>query len=150
MIADSLPHAARYLVLHPLFRTAFDYLRNFPRGAPDGRHPIEGDRLFALPQSYETAPSTEKRFEAHRRFIDIQFVLSGEEVIQHSPTERLEVSEPYHDERDVVFFRDPVSASPTLLRAGDFAIYFPHDGHKPGCLHTTPMAVRKIVIKVAV
>lgn len=150
MIADSLPHAARYYALHPLFRTAFDYLRQFPSGTPDGRHPIEGDRLFALPQSYETGSRTDKKFEAHRRFIDIQFILSGEEIIYHVPTERLEVSEPYHDERDVVFFRDPIAASPTLLRAGDFSIYFPHDGHKPGCVHHTPVAVRKIVIKVAV
>jgi biofilm protein TabA len=150
MIADSLPHAARYYTLHPLFRTAFDYLRQFPTGTPDGRHPIDGDRLYALPQSYETAPASEKRFEAHRRFIDIQYVLSGEEVIYHAPTERLEVSDAYHDERDVVFFRDPPAASPTLLRSGDFTIYFPHDGHKPGCVNGAPRAVRKIVIKVAV
>ena len=150
MIADSLMHAARYYPLHPLFRPAFEYLRRFPHGAPDGRHPIDGDRLYALPQTYETSPRMEKAFEAHRRFIDIQFVLLGEEVIFHAPAERLEVSVPYHDERDVVFFRDPVGASPTFLRAGDFGIYFPHDAHKPGCLYTAPVAVRKIVIKVAV
>ncbi len=150
MIADTLPHAARYHPLHPLFRAAFEYLGRFPHGTPDGKHQIDGERMFALPQSYETAPGDEKSFEAHRRFIDIQYVLLGEEVIFHSPIERLEISVPYHEERDVVLFRDPPGASPTLLHAGDFAIYFPHDAHKPGCLHTTPVAVRKIVIKVAV
>ena len=106
--------------------------------------------MFALPQSYETAPAAEKRFEAHRRYLDIQYILSGEEVIHYALAERLEISEPYHDERDVMFFRDGGASSATLLRAGDFAIYFPHDAHQPGCFHTTPVAVRKIVIKIAV
>lgn len=149
MIADTLLHAARYHALHPLFRSAFEYLRRFPHGAPDGRHVIEGERLFALPKSYETVPRTNRSFEAHRRYIDIHYVLLGEEIIYHAPTERLEVRDAYHVERDITFFRDPSAASPTFLRAGDFGIYFPHDAHKPGCVHTAPVAVRKIVIKVA-
>jgi YhcH/YjgK/YiaL family protein len=150
MIADSLMHAARYYGLHPLFRSAFEYLRRVPHGTPDGRHPIDGDRLYALPKSYETVPRTERGFEAHRRYIDIHFVLLGEEVIYHTPVERLEIREPYHEDRDIMFFREPLAASPTFLRAGDFGVYFPHDAHKPGCLHTAPMAVRKILLKVAV
>lgn len=150
MIADTLMHAARYYALHPLFRPAFEYLRRFPHGTPDGRHQIDGERLIALPKSYETVPRTERGFESHRRYIDIHFLLLGEEVIFHAPAERLEVREAYRDERDIMFFRDPAASSPTLLHSGDFGIYFPHDAHKPGCLHTAPVAVRKIVIKVAV
>jgi len=153
MIVDSLARpTAPYEKLHPLFARAFDYLRTFDRATPDGKVVLEADRLVALPQSYETAPAAGKRFEAHRRFIDIQFILEGEEIIEHAPIERLpEVSEPYSDERDVMFFRDPTACSRTLLRAGDFAIYFPADGHKPCCqAGAGPAAVRKIVMKIAV
>lgn len=153
MIADSLARpTTSYELLHPLFARAFDYLRTFDRATPDGKRVIEEEKLFALPQRYETAPAATKRFEAHRRYIDIQYVLEGEEIIEHAPIERLpEVTEAYCAERDVMFFRDPAATSRTLLRAGDFAVYFPADGHKPCCqAGDTPSAVRKIVMKIAV
>jgi YhcH/YjgK/YiaL family protein len=153
MIADSLARpTTSYELLHPLFARAFDYLRSFDRATPDGKVVLEADRLIALTQSYATAPAAEKRFEAHRRFIDIQFILEGEEIIGYAPIERLpEVTDPYSDERDVIFFRDPAACSRTLLHAGDFAVYFPADGHKPGCqAGAAPGAVRKIVMKIAV
>lgn len=153
MIADSLARpTTRYEALHPRFAAAFAYLRSFDPETPDGKIPLEGDTLFALPQRYETTPATERRFEAHRRYIDIQYILEGEEVIEHAPIEWLpEVTEPYSDERDVMFFRDPVACSRTLLRAGEFAVYFPADGHKPCCqVGPTPSHVRKIVMKIAV
>jgi YhcH/YjgK/YiaL family protein len=153
MIADSLARpTTSYELLHPLFARAFDYLRTFDRTTPDGKVVLDPDKLVALPQSYATAPAAGKRFEAHRRFIDIQFILEGEEIIEHAPIEWLpEVTEPYSDERDVMFFRDPAACSRTLLRAGDFAVYFPADGHKPCCqAGTSPAAVRKVVMKIAV
>ena len=153
MIADTLTRpTAAYERLHPPFAPAFDYLRTFDPATPDSKVVLEPEKLFALPQRYDTAPAATKRFEAHRRFIDIQFILEGEEIIEHAPIERLpDVTEPYTAERDLMFFRDPAACSCTLLRAGDFAIYFPADGHKPGCqAGAAPSAVRKIVMKIAV
>lgn len=153
MIADSLARpTTRYEMLHPLFAAAFAYLRSFDPETPDGKVALERDQLFALPQRYETSPAETRRFEAHRRYIDIQYILEGEEIIEHAPVERLpEVTEPYSDDRDVMFFRDPAACSRTLLRAGEFAVYFPADGHKPCCqAGREPAAVRKVVMKIAV
>lgn len=153
MIADSLARPTTgYEKLHPLFAAAFAYLRTFDPETPDGKVVLDRDQLFALPQRYETEPAARRRFEAHRKYIDIQYILSGEEVIEHAPIEWLpEVTEAYSDERDVMFFRDSVACSRTLLRAGDFAIYFPADGHKPCCQSgANPTHVRKIVMKIAV
>lgn len=152
MLADSLSRAEAFEGIHPLFGAAFAYLRTFDPTTPDGKVVLDPDRLFALPQRYPTGPASERRFEAHRRYIDIQFILEGEEIIEHAPIERLTgVLEPYSEERDVAFFRDPPACSRTLLRAGDFAIYFPHDGHKPCCQSgAAPAAVRKVVMKIAV
>ncbi len=153
MIADSLARpTTRYETLHPLFAAAFAYLRSFDPETPDGKVVLDRDQLFALPQRYETSPAADRRFEAHRKYIDIQYILEGEEIIEHAPVEWLpEVTEPYSDDRDVMFFRDPAGCSRTLLRAGDFAVYFPPDGHKPCCqAGAAPAAVRKVVMKIAV
>ena len=103
--------------------------------------------VFAIVQSYETGPSTEKRFEAHRRHVDIQFVVAGRERILCIPMQELEVEAPYDDERDVEFYHDPPASSSVLLMPGDFAIFHPHDGHKPGCMAGGRAAVRKAVEK---
>jgi YhcH/YjgK/YiaL family protein len=150
MILDTLAHADRYVPLHPLFRAGFDYLRRFSPDTPDGRHAIEGEKLFALVQSYTTAPAAEKRFETHRKYIDIQYIVSGEEALLHAPAEGLEVSVPYDAEKEAMFYRDPAISSATALRAGEFTIYFPNDAHKGACALHAPVAVRKIVLKVAV
>jgi biofilm protein TabA len=150
MIVDTLSRAGLYHALHPSFSAAFDYLRAFDPATPDGRVDLEGTRMFALPQSYVTEPAAQRRFEAHRRYIDIQYLLAGEEVIEHSDVVRLTVSEPYHEERDVMFFHDVAGASLTVLRAGDFAIYHPQDAHKPCCQHAGPSPVHKVVIKIPV
>ena len=150
MIVDTLSRAGRYDALHPLFSRAFDYLRAFDPATPDGRIEIDGTLMYALPQSYVSEPAAQRRFEAHRRYIDIQYLLSGEEVIEHSDVALLTVSDPYHEERDVMFFHDLAGASITVLRAGDFAIYHPQDAHKPCCQHLVPTPVHKVVVKVAV
>lgn len=150
MILDTLPHADRYLSAHPLFAAGFDYLRRFTSDIADGRYELDGDRLFALVQSYATVPAAEKRFEAHRRYIDIQFLHRGEEVIGYAPVSRLKPVDEFNPQKDIGFFEEPAASTPCALGEGDFAIFFPQDGHKPGCLLRAPLAVRKIVLKIAV
>jgi YhcH/YjgK/YiaL family protein len=148
MILDTLHHAARYEPIHPLFPAAFAWLERFDPGMADGRCDIEADRLFALVQSYTTAPAATKRFEAHRRYIDIQVVSAGEEIIAWAPVETLAADGAFDPERDIGFHADPPASTPLLLRPGCFAILFPNDAHKPGCALLAPAPVRKIVLKV--
>lgn len=125
-------------------------LRALDPGTPDGRHDIEGDDLFALLQTYDTGPATEKRFESHRKYLDIQYVLEGEERILHAPARLLEVETPYDEPTDIIFYAEPKAASSLLLRAGDFAVFHPQDAHKPGCMAGGRHRVRKVVVKVRV
>ena len=152
MIFDTLSNSRRYDAVHPGFTKAFAYLRTFDPSTPDGRHDIEGDRIFALVQSYETASPSTKHYETHRRYIDVQYVVQGEELIPCMPASRLHTREDYDTTRDLLLYTDCALASATVseLNAGDFAIYFPEDAHKPGCICGHPSAVRKIVIKVSV
>jgi biofilm protein TabA len=150
MIVDTLGNSGLYHGLQPGIRAGLEYLEVFDPSLADGRYPIRGDEVFALVQSYETGPGTEKRFETHRRHIDIQYIVSGRERILHLPFDSLEVATPYDGARDVSFYRDPPASSSLLLTPGDFAVFHPADAHKPGCMAGARDAVRKVVVKVRV
>jgi biofilm protein TabA len=150
MILDTLSAAMQYEGLGPGIALGLAYVRDFDPETADGRHPLSGDDLFALVQSYETGPATDKQFEAHREYLDIQYVAEGTERILYAPVEGLRVSTPYSEAGDVLFFEEPGVSSSLLLRPGEFAIFFPGDAHKPGCMAGGRERVKKVVIKVRV
>ena len=150
MIAGTLAQSSRYASLSPRFGAAFAFLRSLPADLPPGRHDIAGDDCFALVQAYTTKPNAEGKFEAHRNYIDIQFVQSGRETLLWTPLAGLAETKAYDSEKDYALFAAPPIATPLRLRAGEFTIFFPEDAHAP-CLELDgPCEVRKAVIKVRV
>ena len=151
MIVDTLIQSQRYHTLSPRFAAAFEFLRQLPANQPSGRYEIEGDDCFALVQTYATKPRAEAKFEAHKKYTDIQFVQAGRETILWTPLETLaEIVQPYVAEKDIAFFATPTHVNSVQLRAGDFTIFFPADGHAPGLEYNGSVEVRKTVIKVRV
>lgn len=148
MIVGELAHRRRYGALHPFFADALEFLADFDPGQDDGRIELDGERVIAIVERYESSPATGRPFEAHRRYIDIQCVLEGRERILHSPVDGLDPLEEYAPDADVTFYDDPPASSSILVRPGEFVILFPEDGHKPGCMAGGRDAVRKIVVKV--
>ncbi|MEI8233162.1 MAG: YhcH/YjgK/YiaL family protein [Verrucomicrobiota bacterium] len=150
MVLDSLTHCGSYLALHPLFPAAFAYLKAFDPATPDGKYPIEGDRLYAAVQRYTTAPEETKAWETHQVYADIQYIVSGQEKIFYAPAESLPAGAPYNEAKDVQKYGTGTlpNALATVLSAGQFAIYLPQDGHKPGCLVGQPEAIVKVVLKI--
>lgn len=144
MIVDTLERAERYFALHPGFEEAFAFLRSgvfIP-----GRFEIE-PKVFALSEETKGKGEKQARLEAHRRYIDIQYVMEGEELIGWSPLETCaKESEAYKEEKDILFFADRPSVWLPVPK-GSFAIFFPEDAHAPlgGAGDVT-----KIVMKVAV
>ena len=149
MLLDTLPNAACFDALHPLFPEAFRFLRQPGLAAmPDGRHDILGHgRLCALVQSYETRPLDGGLLEGHRQCVDIQFILAGRETIGWAPFENQPVATPHDAARDIAFYHGPFQS--LRLRANDFMILWPADLHLP-MRHFAGVAepVRKIVLKV--
>lgn len=147
MIADHLANAERYAVLGPLFKHAFDFLRSQDLAAlADGRHDLAGDRLFALVQGYHTKPQSEGFWEAHRRYIDLQFIVSGVERIGYAPLHRMTLES--HDEsRDLSVLHG--SGDFLTLTEGCFLLLWPEDVHMPGLQAEQSGPVRKIVFKIA-
>jgi YhcH/YjgK/YiaL family protein len=122
----------------------------FNQDTPDGRYNIKGPDLYALVQSYMTEAPENKKLESHRRYIDVQYIVSGKEVIGWLPTEGLKAMTPYSEEKDVVYYHNSECMSHLVLTPGMFAVFYPHDAHRPGCFLDKPEQVRKIVVKVKI
>jgi YhcH/YjgK/YiaL family protein len=150
MILDTLAHSDSYLAVHPLFSAAFAYLKAFDPATPDGKYPIDGQRLYAAVQRYNTAQADTKAWETHQVYADIQYIVSGSERLFYAPAETLPEGTPYNDVKDVQKYGTGTipNAASTILSAGEFAIYLPHDGHKPGCIVECPEPIVKVVLKV--
>ena len=150
MILDTLDHAGNYAGLHPGLELAFGFLRRTDLDAlPDGRIDLDGDRVYALLQSYATKPRGEGKPEAHRRYIDVQALLAGREACGYAAvSENLTIDTPYDGARDFMLFRATACDFFTLI-PGNFAVFFPHDAHQPGCrVGGEAEAVRKVVVKM--
>ena len=153
MILDTLAQSALYthlgdIALTARMRLAFDYLKAFSPDVADGRYDVNGDAVFALVQSYATVDATQKKLESHRQYLDIQYVAEGLERIQHVPVDALVAATSYVPEKDCTHYRDSNRTTDLILGAGSFAIFFPNDGHKPGCSVDGPVRVKKVVMKV--
>ena len=149
MIIDRLDNATLLAGLPPRLRRALDFLRGTDlRAVSVGRHEIDGDRLFALVQEYTTRGADDCVWEAHRRYIDVQYVVRGEERMGYANIGQVREREPYDPARDVAFF-EPGEDFVTV-RAGMLAVFAPEDVHSPCGAAGAPRTVRKVVIKSAV
>jgi biofilm protein TabA len=114
------------------------------------RHDIDGDNLFATVSEYQSKNEESAKFEAHRKYIDIQYVISGKEIMNIAPVKTVrEVLNPYDATKDIEF----VTVSNVVnykANPSNFFIFFPSDVHRPGLKDGANSPVRKIVIKVKV
>jgi YhcH/YjgK/YiaL family protein len=152
MIQDSVANAKRYLGLHPRFAPAFAWAQEPSNLAkPDGRYALQGDALFVIVESGPTIASHLKRFESHRRYIDIQINLKGPEIMEWMPRAALTVFEDFKPDNDICFYQQPVITPTRLLVCPqEFAIFWPEDAHKPCCNPgEVSVSYRKLVFKVA-
>jgi YhcH/YjgK/YiaL family protein len=151
MIVDTIKNSALYISLSPLIQKGFNYLAetDFSIMEP-GKYLIEGDSLFALLMEYETKDINECKLEAHKKYIDIQYMLYGSELMGVTPLTNQHPSKEYNADDDYALY-DNTAASMIKVEPGYFTIFFPTDAHMP-CLKINNQTekVRKVVIKVKV
>lgn len=147
MIFDTLSNASTYFCLGERFKKAFDFLEDLKVVAlEDGKYEIEGTSIFAIIQSSTTKPKEAQVWEAHKKYADIQCLLSGSEWLGYAPIETMKLALTYDDVRDFALFDGEGAYFQT--HPGWFSLFFPHDVHK-GCVALkTPSRIRKIVVKV--
>lgn len=152
MIVSDLVHVERQTLMTPSLRKAFAFLLSHDLlDRPDGRVEIDGARVFAIVQRYETMAVDAPKFEGHRKYIDVQFIASGHEVIGWAPIEQVSITEAYDADKDICFGAVAEGTwTPVHLAAGQCAVLWPEDGHAPKLAADASSAVMKIVVKVAV
>jgi biofilm protein TabA len=149
MIIDRLANPAPLFRLPVRLARALEYLRATDlTSVPIGRHDLDGDRLFALVQEYTTRAADECIWEAHRTYIDVQFVAVGVERMGYANLGQMRERDAYDATRDVAFFEPGESF--VTIPAGTFAIFGPEDVHSPGHAAGAACLVRKVVVKAMV
>jgi len=149
MIIDQLKNANLYYGMNKKIATALRFLEeNNLSAMSSGRYAVDGDDIFALFQSYITKDIQECKWEAHRRYIDVQFILQGRERMGYSGLEKMEVVQDYDEETDVAFFDG--NGDMFTVSSGYFVIFMPDDVHMPSIAADTSEPVKKFVVKIKI
>ncbi len=150
MIYDKIDNLKTYTSLSEDIRIALEYLSQVTPEVEKGVHEIS-PRVKAIVSEYTTKLVNENGYEAHRQYIDIQYLVAGSEKMSCLPLEYLRETVPYNEKDDYALYGKPsVLPQDLLLGNGYFAILFPQDGHMPQLSVDEPAAVKKIVVKVKI
>ena len=131
-------------------KTAVQHLKDTDFTAlPVGNYDLQGKDIYVQVFDATTKPIAETRAEVHRQYIDVQYSCHGNEKMGFaSDTGKLAVAEDLLESRDLLFYTGMENESTLTMTPGSFAVFFPSDVHRPGCLLDQPASVRKVVIKV--
>lgn len=149
MIVDNLANFKNYLCLHKSFKLVADFLeRNDLIALECGRYEIEGDDVYLALQEYETKTIEICKPEAHKKYIDIQIVITGEENIGYADIQNTSKYTDYDSEKDIEFLNGEIE----FIKAtpDNFFILFPQDAHMPSVAIAEPIGVKKAVFKIKV
>jgi YhcH/YjgK/YiaL family protein len=152
MITDALENLEKYKSIVPHSKEISDYLNKHDfHSLETGRYQIAGQSAFVLIQEYQTKAESEKRWESHRKYIDIQIVLDGKEFVSYAPSSVLKPQDSYSEEKDIIFYEDHLQEHTRVMVPRDcFCLFFPGEAHKPGLLVSEAASIKKAVIKTAI
>jgi len=146
MIIDHLKNASQYAGADKRLAAALQYLQSTDlTSVPPGRYEIDGSDVFAIVQEYESKPKDKGYWEAHRQYIDVQYVARGAELMGYAHLDRLKPGA-YDATKDFL----PLEGEGDFfeVREGTFVILSSQDAHMPGIAVTLPRPVKKVVVKV--
>jgi len=148
MIYDNLENISRY---NQIPEPAKDFINNLIADIPLGRYEIS-DGIYANIEEYSTKRIEEAKFEAHRKYIDIQILLKGYERLDFAPINNRKIIEPYDESRDIEFFEyGNADITPCFLDGKNFVMLFGGELHAP---QISPCgekkSVKKVVVKVRI
>lgn len=146
---DVMEFAQQYRLNKAYWDEAFAFLKNHGlQNLAVGKYPIDGDNVFASVTDDATKNLDQTKWESHRKYIDLQYVIAGEENIGVCPIAKAKVIIPYDETRDVVNY----TAKGKIYKAvpGTFFILFPDNVHRASITTGGNKADKKIVIKIRV
>lgn len=147
MIFDKIENLRQYDVVSDKI---LEFLFNLNENTPVGRYTID-DKAYASVAEYNTKSHENCFFEAHKRYIDIQLLLKGEERLDFRHIDCLTVKEDYNEDKDIIFYTDTETLGSVKLIPDYFAMLYPQDAHRPQMNSTAEsQCVKKVVIKIPV
>lgn len=148
MIVDVLKNKELYYGIHKNIKPAMEFIEKaVAENLEVGRYELDGKNLFALVQEYDS--KTEAKWEYHRKYIDIQFIVSGKEIITWDNIKNVPDGVDYNEEKDIAKF-DMDGGTDVVMEAGYYSILYPQDLHQPGRVFDKVEPIKKIVVKIAV
>ena len=150
MIIDKIENCGLYYGMHKNFQRAFEAIKNaLDKDMPVGKYEIDGSDLFISVQEYNTKLEENARFEAHRKYIDIQYIVSGEEVVEVTDISKTSIETEYNEAKDMEFYTTNGRVWKGSLTTGEYGIFFPNDVHRPAlAVDGQPAPVKKILVKI--
>ena len=148
MITDNVKNAHHYKNLGPRFQRAIEYIEQTDLASlPVGRYELDGKDLYVLIQEYSSKLPGAGKWEAHRNYIDLQYIVQGTERMGYAMLKRLQMGayDPAKDFQALSGEGDFVT-----LQSGDFMLLWPNDGHMPGMAVAESAPVKKAVVKITV
>ncbi len=147
MIVDRLCNAAAYYGISSAIEKALKYLQStdFTDIKP-GTYYIDDNNMYVIISEYNTKPSEEAKFEAHNKYIDVQYIIEGTEKMGYTNVENIKVTINYDEKKDILFGEG--IGDFITMPAGSFAIFMPQDAHMPNIKIRDSAYVKKAVVKI--
>ncbi|MBN2396158.1 MAG: YhcH/YjgK/YiaL family protein [Candidatus Atribacteria bacterium] len=149
MILDKIENIQFYNGIGVRLKQAFEYITatDFSE-MTSGRHEINAE-MFVLVNDYITKTDIAKVLEAHKKYIDVQYLLKGKELIEYESYDNHLISQAYDEVNDYLLYK-PYGTSKLKFTEGMVAVFFPEDLHMPGIIDGNPCSIKKIVVKVLI
>lgn len=149
MIVDNIKNIDIYEFKNQNLIKAFEYIRSKKfEDKLTGKVEIDGEDLYAIISEYRPKLQNDVFWEAHKKYIDVQYIIKGEELIGYTSTNDLDIVKPYDSKGDVVLGK--ADGSYVKMKSDDFMVLFPDDAHKPGIISSDNTQVKKLIIKVKI
>lgn len=148
MIIDNIKNYKKYLCVHPAFKEAFECLASLDEKSENKKYVVDGENCFVNLSTYFNKPASECSFESHKKYIDIQMVVSGHEQIYVADSDMLFCKDDRLDGDDIAFYIDCGDYNVADLLPGDFVVLFPGEAHKPLVAPGEPVETKKAVAKI--
>ena len=143
-----------FVRVRELSEEACEFMLNFKADDyADGRYDLNEDGLFVNIMTYTTKLREEQKYEAHKKYIDVQYIIEGEEGFYLKDVSQMKEEDllnAYDEESDIMFFANTVEGDYHVLKGGQFLIMEPSCAHMPGVAPGEPAHVRKMVVKIPV
>ena len=150
MIFDRLNNSKQYEILGEKFKLGFDFLKNNNlKTLKDGKYVIN-DEIYANVQTLTTKNKDEKKWEVHKDYIDIQYLITGKESMGYGILEDFRETVPYDKTKDVAFLETEKPFNYVNLEENDFVIFYPNDVHSPMLSVDKNIEIKKVIVKIKI